>query len=818
MRKERNSQRPEISYETLARAVEEAERSIGEGVYIEARRVLRRLMRLETTKKEKYRIQLLLARSYLDEGKWRKALPILEALTKDALRAKEFKVAACALNYTGRCYDLKGDMAGTLRSYKSSLRICEGRGISGPTLARSMSGLARVNVLRGNHRKALSSYERAGQIYKACAELAQYGHSLLQTAGVRSTLGEIDAAIADLRIALPILSEEGPKPHLVECLLLLGFFLFRKGDYQKGLKHMERAVQESSAAGDLQLANTCLACANSLTQIGAFSEAKQYAGDVLAASRRLKHKHGIASSYLWFARILLLEGDHVAALQYAREAKELFSSTADLGGKTYALLCEVEALTRSYDLKEAQKVLKQALSISRKTPSLYIDSKCAVAQAQLLLTWKRFDQSGASRLGQLYERLKGESRHEFLRVGYHLGALLSLSGKYEQAAQILSELTRVNTAIIKALPEEYRDSYRSHPLTRAINELFIKITAQKVLQHAPVEDVISVLEEFKAPSATKRRMAGEYSGEATAPPELVHKSDSMREVVKEAKQVAPTGIPVLVAGETGVGKELLALHIHHMSGRNGPFVPVNCAAVPPSLLESELFGYTKGAFTGAYVDKEGLFVTANNGTLFLDEIANTPLDMQAKLLRVLEDNAIRPVGSVEPVAVNVRLLYATNRELKDDVARGGFREDLFYRINAVMLRIPPLRQHREDIPLLIKHFLKRTGTGVQIQNEALEALVQYDWPGNVRELRNEISRLVLMDKKAIKKGMLKDEILKPSVQVPQTGALHEMERRMIEEVLKKTGFNKQKAAKLLGISRNALYRKIRRYEIECAES
>jgi transcriptional regulator with PAS, ATPase and Fis domain len=276
-------------------------------------------------------------------------------------------------------------------------------------------------------------------------------------------------------------------------------------------------------------------------------------------------------------------------------------------------------------------------------------------------------------------------------------------------------------------------------------------------------------------------------------------------------------MPVLVTGETGVGKEMLARHVHALSGCGGRFVPLNCAAIPSTLMESEVFGYTKGAFTGASEDKEGLFLAAHQGTLFLDEVGSLPLEMQAKLLRVLEEGRVRPLGSTDHVVADVRLICATNSDLRENVARRSFREDLFYRINAVTLSIPPLRERREDIPVLLEYFLRAAGRKVRMEKSALAALVEYGWPGNVRELKNEVARLLAVAGDIIEKHMLRTEILHPQVFAP-TGGLAEMERKMIQEVLKRTGYNKQKTAKILGISRTTLYEKIKRYRLEHTES
>jgi DNA-binding NtrC family response regulator len=286
---------------------------------------------------------------------------------------------------------------------------------------------------------------------------------------------------------------------------------------------------------------------------------------------------------------------------------------------------------------------------------------------------------------------------------------------------------------------------------------------------------------------------------------------------------------VFVHGESGTGKELVARAIHTHSPRAGaPFVPVNCTALTESLLESELFGHAKGAFTGAIASKRGLFEMANGGTLFLDEIGDMGPKMQAQLLRTLQDGEVRPVGAAEPIRVDVRLVCATNKDLEDEVKAGRFREDLYFRINVVTVRLPPLRDRREDIPVLVGHFLHKLALRERRQPaamspEALKLLTGYGWPGNVRELENAIERAV-----AVAKGnVILPSDLPPEVGgVPEPGAgadsggllgevgnrptLAELERRYIQLVLSEVGGNKKKAAEKLGIDRRTLYRALER--------
>ena len=310
---------------------------------------------------------------------------------------------------------------------------------------------------------------------------------------------------------------------------------------------------------------------------------------------------------------------------------------------------------------------------------------------------------------------------------------------------------------------------------------------------------------------------------------IVGAAPAMLDVYKMVARVAPTMSSVLVVGESGTGKELVARAIHTHSPRaNGPFVAVNCTALTESLLESELFGHAKGAFTGAVASKRGIFEEAQGGTVFLDEIGDVAAKMQAQLLRVLQEGEIRRVGGTEAIKVDVRVVAATNRELEDEVKAGRFREDLYFRINVVSIRLPPLRERPSDIPLLVDHFLakyaareRRSDAGVAPQAMAL--LQRYGWPGNVRELENVIERALALSKD----GVILPSDLPPEIAqedgsasgaaaapggalVEDRPTLAELERRYIELILRETGGNKKRAAEILGIDRRTLYRTLER--------
>jgi len=302
---------------------------------------------------------------------------------------------------------------------------------------------------------------------------------------------------------------------------------------------------------------------------------------------------------------------------------------------------------------------------------------------------------------------------------------------------------------------------------------------------------------------------------------LIGESPLWRAVLKRAHQVAPTDATICLQGESGTGKELIARFIYNASPRRrGPFVAINCAALPEQLLESELFGFERGAFTGAEHAKPGQIELANGGVLFLDEVTEMPLSAQAKFLRVLQEREFLRLGATRPIGVNVRVVTATNQDLRNAVAQGRFREDLYYRINVFDIRLPPLRARWHDIVLLAEHFLEEFAElngrpAARLTLAAEEALLTYDWPGNVRELRNVLERAIIL----CEGTTIDAEHLSLTIQdfPPLTGTeLGALERRAIERTLREVGGNKARAAQKLGISRTQLYTRLRKHGLETA--
>jgi len=352
-------------------------------------------------------------------------------------------------------------------------------------------------------------------------------------------------------------------------------------------------------------------------------------------------------------------------------------------------------------------------------------------------------------------------------------------------------------------------------VTKPIDTEFLVLALDRAVNHHGLQEKVKLLDE-----ALKKSHQFD---------ELIGQSPPMCKLIDRLERVADTETSILITGETGTGKELVAQALHNRSRRHkSPFVAVNCAALPDTLLESELFGHKSGAFTDAKTERKGLFFQANGGTLFFDEIGDFPLALQPKLLRALEERCVRPIGGTSELAFDVRIIAATNRDIETAVEENRFREDLYYRINVIQIDLPPLRERGTDILLLAQHFVEQfaTHSGKQvtgISNAASEKLLNYTWPGNIRELRNTIERAVVLTRyEKISVDDLPEKIRdyktshllvgsdNPSELVP----IQEVERRYILHVLKTVGDNKTLAARVLGLDRKTLYRKLQHYKVD----
>ena len=366
-----------------------------------------------------------------------------------------------------------------------------------------------------------------------------------------------------------------------------------------------------------------------------------------------------------------------------------------------------------------------------------------------------------------------------------------------------------NTTVEAALEATRRGAF--HFLSKPFEFANLQVTVERALEHKSLREETKSLREALT------------SGGGISP---IFHSPSMRAVLRTIERIAPSDVTVLITGESGTGKEVIADLIHTLSPRSkNKIIKINCAALPRELIESELFGYVKGAFTGAHADRNGLFRTAEDGTLFLDEISEMPVETQSKLLRILQDQKVRPVGGKTDYQTNCRIIAATNRNPEDAIRSGKLRDDLYYRISAISIHLPPLRERRDDIMPLANSFLKRFDAQAnrsinEFSLDAKERLTSYEWPGNIRQLQNEIQRAVLLcEDNEIRASDFSVTNIRTSVSISgemdsNFTLLESVERNAIIQMLKETEGNKHEAARRLGIGRQTLYNKIKAYGIE----
>ncbi|MFN0150064.1 MAG: sigma-54-dependent transcriptional regulator [bacterium] len=428
----------------------------------------------------------------------------------------------------------------------------------------------------------------------------------------------------------------------------------------------------------------------------------------------------------------------------------------------------------------------------------------------IMLKKERYDVTTVSSYNEAVEKAKETTFH---------AAITDINMPGRDGLDVLKSLKEIDASLPVIILTAYASQQTAiaavnrgafYYLTKQAKNEEIKLVLQKALEHRSLKEENALLKQELKVRHGERKIIGS--------------SPKIEQVFRLVQRVANSDSTILLTGESGVGKELIARDLHYSSTRcEGPFVSINCGALPETLLESELFGHVRGSFTGAVRDKEGLFAVAKGGTFLLDEIGETSPAIQVKLLRVLQEREIIPVGGTKPVEVDVRLVAATNADLEKQITEGRFRADLYYRLNVIPIFVPPLRERRDDIPLLVEHFLRSCDRGGRktISPEALELLVAYDWPGNVRELENIVERMVILQEsdalgvddlpKKICKPWSEDESLK--LDSPLL-SLDEVERRHLLRVLNETGWQKRKAAQVLGINASTLYRKLQRFGFE----
>ncbi len=794
--------------EHLQDVVEQVSSLIGDGRFKQARRVIRRFMRLKVAPSLRTQLKLLLGSSYLKEGRWKQALESFDAVVKDA--GSDASLVASALNYIGDCYLQRGQSEAARRYYIRSLELCEKGGVGGDVLSRNLADLAHIATISGRYGEAVENWRRAAELCESTGNTAGFVAALLNLAVYLRLSGEVEQAEEALQRCLNLTRTSDKVPYLHDVLRIRSYFLEESGDYGAALSVAEEALRHAAAVGRFKALGARWGYANTLMKVGMLDEARKMFEELALDAARFADKNLQASCRYSLGRIRELEGDINAAVHFVHDARNMLRNLPPSVTQALMAVREARLLLKLSSPAKAAQTLKQAKRFAH-TDNIILKTAITLAEAETAAAVNRPpDEKILSHLLVLLQTLRRTFVSRYLNIGCCTLELLHKHKMWDDAVRLAADLLTTVKKVAASLPNEPRMRFLSHPVTRRIAEgatkaLFLKGDAQRV------ENVLTILEEALRSKEAIQKAIVPRAGD------VVWGSREMEEVVRLAKDVARSGLPVLIVGETGVGKEVVANLIHRESGLRGKFVALNCAAIPSALLEAELFGHTRGAFTGADADREGLFQAANGGTLFLDEIGEMAPEMQAKLLRALEEGRVRRLGATTWEPVNVRLVCATSVDPEEALKKGRLRRDLFFRINAVTIKIPPLRQRKDDIPLLIAHFIRLSGRDVKIAPDALEALLAYHWPGNVRELKNEIQRLIAFGEPVITKRMLKEEIRLPRARGAIT-TLQEMEKRLIEDALAQANYNKKEAARILGISRTTLYEKIKRYGIVCPDS
>ena len=812
----------------------------------------------------------------IQEGLYESGLENLnQALKLVGDRPAAFVLGRIYANMAGACWFLKRPHEG-IGYLEKAIKYYE-RTEHKANAADGYNNLGINQILIGQWKRAQESLERALSL---ASEIDQRGAKIpmiLDSLGELHMLrGDLDEARAYLQRAVSLATENGNKWYGGQALRTLGRCYLAMKDDSRALALGREALGLAEEIGDRQaICESRLILAEAHLLRGNLGEASNELAKVSAETTDSAQDLGFTGEAQRLAGTLsMLQSEPVAAAQHFGSSVSIF----DMLGDRYRAARSHYELGRAYaetQPRRAQEHLSRALNTFRELGARLDLSRAEEALVSIDRTAPERSQEESALTQLLTLRLAEAvaSRELLLR---ELAAVMSQESGARRV--LISETDEENQPHV-VIAHGYTPAESSqlaaeleHLDSEAAREQYAKkhdcaVFSLRSANSAPVTILISPRNRAKLPgglsfeplfrvvelgmevcalrSATHKGASSDQPDEmagASLLPGFIHSSPAMTRLVEEVHKIRSSDVTVLVTGESGTGKELVARAIHAISARRSKvFVPFNCTAVPKELTEGYLFGYRRGAFTGAVTDSPGVIRTAVGGTLFLDEVGDLPLDVQPKLLRFLQEGEIQPLGEQRPTKVDVRIIAATNTDLEEMVAQGRFREDLYYRLNVIRLRVPPLRERRSEIPTIvnyyINHYSARFGRKeIQIQPQAVDLLMVNDWPGNVRQLCNEIQRIVARseDGTVITPEQLSPELQRTSspalpttsvsavASLPGAGrvtladALAEVERRMISESLKRHGGNISRAARELGLTRRGLYLKLERYEISAS--
>jgi len=720
------------------------------------------------------------------------------------------------------------DIAGAVRYYESNRRELEA--VGSPAAGAVLRQAARAYASMTDYPTSLRLARLAQAAYAAEGDTIELAETFMTIAETLRDMGEIRKAEKAFRDAESLFRRNDCLEGQSRALNLLAGLFFAQNNYRNSLGTLMEAIAIAKRLNDRpKLAFMMGNIGRINTFLGDFVQARKHLQINIDLSEELGQPLEVARAALSLGYVYIQEADYEKAeTALARARLNLDKVKAHRDEVIYRTYLG-ELCYRSGRLAEAKTVLEEALSRAEAIdPDSTLAARAMRHLAEALLRLN-LDQAAAryaargltitERAGEKVEagaltRIKAELA---ARAGHRADARTLFTKAIDSLDESGVRFEKVDALVAAGRCDAFEPRKRMTYLFRA-EEFYRRNNILGRLQET--DRLIEQVDYPPSPSATIPTADVD-----TGKVDFLTVNSEIGGFKKQLVFVAKSDLPVLLTGDTGVGKDHMARYFHAVSRPGKPLVSVNCASIPETLLESELFGYRRGAFTGADHDKEGLFVAANGGVLYLDEIGDMPLSLQAKLLGVLESRRVIPVGSTEEVSLDIKLIVATNRNLEAMVEQGGFRRDLYYRISGITFHIPALRDRKEDIPLLLKHFLRRCHlvNGQRIAPEVIHQFVEYDWPGNVRELLNKVKRLEVMADLAAEGDLveLTRSIFASEAPSPKTTLFEQVEnfeRQILTEALLAADGNKSEAARILGIHEATVRTKLKRYGISLQSS
>lgn len=683
-----------------------------------------------------------------------------------------------------------------------------------------------------HYHQALKTARMAQNIIAKSGDNHLLAEIFLTIGGILRNMGEVKEAKNAFRDAESIFRRNDCQEGRSRALNYLAGLFFRQNDFSNSLHALMDAIDIARQQKDnKKLAYMMGNIGRIYTFIGDFNEAIKHLNINIELSQNLNDTTEIARAYLSLGYVHMQKGDFSKANESLEKAQPLIIQNKLKRDEVIYLTYLGELFYLSGQFEESQETLEKALDLAKKIdPDTTLTGRVLRHLAELNLRLENYRSTSRFCAMSWVIMEKANNKTE-------LGALLRVKAVLAEKTAENKESTKYYKQAIALLDESGVLFEKAQALVAAgksklftsrqrLNYLF---RASEFYQHhnlllkqEKVERIINEID--SSPTFSNKNITGKDVG-YPKDVDFITASPEIRHFKRQLPLLSNTDLPLLLTGETGVGKDHMARYFHAISRPDTPFIAINCSSLPETLLESELFGYKKGAFTGAENNKQGLFVAANGGILFLDEIGDMPITLQTKLLGVLENRKVIPLGSTTSVKLDIKLVAATNKNLEQMVEKGTFRRDLYYRLSGLHFNIPPLRKRKEDIPLLLKLFMKRChllNSKQPIPSELIQQFVSYDWPGNTRELFNKVKRLEIMTQMVAEGDLIEISrtIFNQNAEVLNNTLferVEQFERKIILEALLSTHGNKSEAARMLGIHEATVRSKLKRYHITLAD-